>query len=112
MPKRTKPTLPTTPQAKLSGVIKAVRDTMRKDAGLNGDLDRIPQLAWLLFLKAFDGLEERREILDGAAYQPAIAEPYRWRDWAADQVDGRQASVQAASREAIRDRAPAQPGGT
>jgi len=89
MPKRTKPTLPTTPQAKLSGVIKAVRDTMRKDAGLNGDLDRIPQLAWLLFLKAFDGLEERREILDGAAYQPAIAEPYRWRDWAADQVDGR-----------------------
>lgn len=89
MPKRTKPTPPTTPQAKLSGVIKAVRDTMRKDAGLNGDLDRIPQLAWLLFLKAFDGLEERREIVDGAAYRPAIAAPYRWRDWAADQVDGR-----------------------
>jgi type I restriction enzyme M protein len=89
MPKRTKPMLLTTPQAKLSGVIKAVRDTMRKDAGLNGDLDRIPQLAWLLFLKAFDGLEERREIVEGAAYQRAIAEPYRWRDWAADQVDGR-----------------------
>ena len=34
---------------------------MRKDAGLNGDLDRIPQLAWLLFLKAFDGLEQNRE---------------------------------------------------
>ncbi len=32
---------------------------MRKDAGLNGDLDRIPQLAWLLFLKAFDALEQR-----------------------------------------------------
>ncbi len=89
MPKRSKPTPPTTPQAKLSGVIKAVRDTMRKDAGLNGDLDRIPQLAWLLFLKAFDGLEERREIVDGAAYRSAIAEPYRWRDWAADAVDGR-----------------------
>jgi type I restriction enzyme M protein len=89
MPKRTKPAAPTTPQAKLSGVIKAVRDTMRKDAGLNGDLDRIPQLAWLLFLKAFDGLEERREIVEGTAFQPAIGEPYRWRDWAADQVDGR-----------------------
>ncbi len=37
---------------------------MRKDAGLNGDLDRIPQLAWLLFLKAFDGLEENREVTD------------------------------------------------
>lgn len=89
MPKRTKPAPPTSPQAKLSGVIKTVRDMMRKDAGLNGDIDRIPQLAWLLFLKAFDGLEERREIVEGASFQQAIAEPYRWRDWAADQVDGR-----------------------
>ncbi len=89
MPKRTKPTAPTSPQAKLSGVIKAVRDTMRKDAGLNGDLDRIPQLAWLLFLKAFDGLEERRQIIEGTRFRPAIEEPYRWRDWAADRMDGR-----------------------
>lgn len=48
----------TTPQAKLAAVIKSARDAMRKDAGLNGDLDRIPQLAWLLFLRAFDGLEQ------------------------------------------------------
>jgi type I restriction enzyme M protein len=89
MPKRAKPTPPTSPQAKLSGVIKSVRDTMRKDAGLNGDIDRIPQLAWLLFLKAFDGLEQRREIVEGASFRPAIEQPYRWRDWAADQVDGR-----------------------
>lgn len=73
----------TSPQAKLAAVIKTARDAMRKDAGLNGDLDRIPQLAWLLFLKAFDGLEENREITD-AKYRPAIEEPYRWRDWAAD----------------------------
>jgi type I restriction enzyme M protein len=89
MPKRTATTPPTSPQAKLSAVIKAVRDTMRKDAGLNGDLDRIPQLAWLLFLKAFDGLEERREVVEGRDYRPAIDEPYRWRDWAADPLDGR-----------------------
>ncbi len=56
---------------------------MRKDAGLNGDLDRIPQLAWLLFLKAFDGLEQNREVTD-ADYKPSIEAPYRWRDWAAD----------------------------
>lgn len=61
---------------------------MRKDAGLNGDLDRIPQLAWLLFLKAFDGLEERREIVT-KKFRPAIDEPYRWRDWAADSVNGK-----------------------
>lgn len=56
---------------------------MRKDAGLNGDLDRIPQLAWLLFLKAFDGLELNREVT-ASNFQPAIEAPYRWRDWAAD----------------------------
>jgi hypothetical protein len=30
---------------------------MRKDAALSGEVDRIPQLSWLLFLKAFDALE-------------------------------------------------------
>ncbi len=93
MPKRKTPATPTSPQAKLSGTIKAVRDIMRKDAGLNGDIDRIPQLAWLLFLKAFDGLEERRQIVEGAGFQPAIGEPYRWRDWAADRVNGRTGDV-------------------
>ena len=81
---RTKKTsAPTSPQAQLAAVIKTARDAMRKDAGLNGDLDRIPQLAWLLFLKAFDGVEQNREVTD-AKYRPAIDEPYRWRDWAAD----------------------------
>ena len=61
---------------------------MRKDAGLNGDLDRIPQLAWLLFLRAFDALEQRREFTE-RDYRPAIEEPYRWRDWAADPISGR-----------------------
>ena len=74
---------PTSPQAKLTSVIKSARDFMRKDAGLNGDLDRIPQLAWLLFLKAFDGLEQNREVTE-SNYRPAIVAPYRWRDWAAD----------------------------
>jgi type I restriction enzyme M protein len=80
-PKKAAP--PASPQAKLAAVIKSARDAMRKDAGLNGDLDRIPQLAWLLFLKAFDGLEQNREVTE-ADFRPAIRAPYRWRDWAAD----------------------------
>lgn len=60
---------------------------MRKDAGLNSDLDRIPQLAWLLFLKAFDDLEERRQITE-RNYRAVIDEPFRWRDWAADPERG------------------------
>jgi type I restriction enzyme M protein len=79
--KKTPP--PTTPQAKLSAVIKSARDAMRKDAGLNGDLDRIPQLAWMLFLRAFDGIEQNWEVTD-PKFRPAIKAPYRWRDWAAD----------------------------
>jgi type I restriction enzyme M protein len=79
-PKMRTQALPT-PQARLAAIIKSARDDMRKDAGLNGDLDRIPQLAWLLFLRAFDGLEQNREVTD-PGFRPAIQAPYRWRDWA------------------------------
>ena len=48
-------------KASLSSLIKSARDIMRKDAGLNGDLDRLPQLSWILFLKCYDDLEMRRE---------------------------------------------------
>ena len=30
---------------------------MRKDKGLNGDLDRLPMLTWIMFLKFLDDLE-------------------------------------------------------
>jgi type I restriction enzyme M protein len=83
MARSRKATPPASPQAKLAAVIKSARDAMRKDAGLNGDLDRIPQLAWLLFLKAFDGLEQNRKVTE-EEFRSAIEAPYRWRDWAAD----------------------------
>src|SRR2546422_10408558 len=78
----------TSSKQELSSTIKTARDIMRKDAGLNGDVDRIPQLAWLLFLKAWDDLEGRREVTE-RRYRPAIDAPYRWRDWAADHIKGR-----------------------
>ncbi len=78
---------PTTPAARLSSVIKSSRDIMRKDAGLNGDLDRIPEFSWILFLKCFDDLEQRREVTENN-YKPAIRKPFRWRDWAADPDKG------------------------
>ncbi len=75
----------------LSSIIKSARDIMRKDAGLSGDLDRLPQLSWILFLKCYDDLEIRRESLaelDGSAYRPVIPASFRWRDWAADPDKG------------------------
>jgi len=74
-------------RAQLSSIIKSARDLMRKDAGLSGELDRLPQLSWVLFLKCYDDLEQRRAdeaILAGKKHRPAIPSPYRWRDWAAD----------------------------
>jgi type I restriction enzyme M protein len=75
--------VPLTAKAQLSAAIKRARDIMRKDAGLNGDLDRIPQLSWIMFLKCFDDMEQRREVTE-KKYRPAIEPPYRWRDWASD----------------------------
>lgn len=61
---------------------------MRKDKGLNGDLDRLPLLTWIMFLKFLDDLERQREDeakLAAKKFRPAIEPPYRWRDWAANQ---------------------------
>jgi type I restriction enzyme M protein len=40
---------PTTTQA-LGSLLKSARHIMRKDKGLNGDLDRLPMLTWIMFL--------------------------------------------------------------
>jgi len=80
-----KPAL-TTAQA-LGALLKSARDIMRKDKGLNGDLDRLPLLTWIMFLKFLDDLERQREqeaALARTRFRPAIEPPYRWRDWAAN----------------------------
>ena len=68
-----------------SAVIKSIRDKMRKDPGLSTDVDRLPQLSWLLFLKCFDDLEKSRAVLD-ENYEETMEAPYRWRDWAANEA--------------------------
>jgi type I restriction enzyme M protein len=71
----------------LGSLLKSARDIMRKDKGLNGDLDRLPLLTWIMFLKFLDDLEQQREDeakLGGRKFKAAVGAPYRWRDWAAD----------------------------
>jgi len=71
---------------RLSSLIKSARDIMRKDKGLSGELDRLPMLTWIMFLKFLDDVEGLREDsakLRGEAFYPTIEPPYRWRDWAA-----------------------------
>ena len=66
----------------ISNTTKALKDIMRIDAGINGDAQYIEQIAWLLFLKAFDYKEQEWELEDD--YIPVIPEQYQWRNWAED----------------------------
>jgi type I restriction enzyme M protein len=67
----------------LSTTIKTIQDIMRKDAGVDGDAQRISQLVWMLFLKVFDDAEAERELMEDR-YKSPIPERLRWRAWAAD----------------------------
>jgi type I restriction enzyme M protein len=87
---KTKTAVPLTTAQQLGSIVKSARDIMRKDKGLNGDLDRLPMLTWIMFLKFLDDMESIREQeaqMAGEKFRAAIEAPYRWRDWAI-QPDG------------------------
>lgn len=58
MARKQKTSQPLTTAQRLGGLIKSARDIMRKDKGLNGDLDRLPMLTWIMFLKFLDDMEQ------------------------------------------------------
>ena len=69
--------------ANLSGFVKRLRDIMRNDAGINGDAQRLEQIAWLLFLKVYDAKEQDWEFEEDD-YVSIIPEACRWSTWAHD----------------------------
>lgn len=73
--------------ASLGGFVKSVRNIMRQDPGVNGDAQRIEQLAWMLFLKVYDAKEQDWEI-DEDDYVSIIPEACQWRNWAYDDFSG------------------------
>ena len=50
---------------------------MRNDPGINGDAQRIEQIAWILFLKIYD-VKEQDWIFDDEDYVPIIPLRCRW----------------------------------
>ena len=69
----------------VGNLVKRLQDIMRKDAGINGDAQRIEQMVWMFFLKVYDAAEEDWELdaLDnGEDFKSIIPEPLRWRNWA------------------------------
>ena len=71
----------------LSGFVKRLRDIMRNDAGINGDAQRIEQIAWMLFLKVYDSKEQDWEFNEDD-YTSIIPEECRWYNWAVDDKSG------------------------
>jgi type I restriction enzyme M protein len=72
----------------LRSIIDRCRQIMRKDKGLSGELDRLPMLTWIMFLKFLDDREREREQgakLKGEEFEPIVEPPYRWRDWAVEE---------------------------
>lgn len=71
----------------LSSFVKRIRDIMRNDAGINGDAQRIEQIAWMLFLKVYDAKEQDWDINEDN-YESIIPENCRWSNWAVDDHSG------------------------
>lgn len=60
---------------------------MRNDAGINGDAQRIEQIAWMLFLKVYDAKEQDWDVNDDN-YQSIIPDNCKWINWAHDDHSG------------------------
>ena len=48
----------------ISGTVKSIQDIMRKDAGVDGDAQRIGQMVWMFFLKIYDDREAELELIE------------------------------------------------
>src|SRR5947208_9678120 len=63
--------------------VKSIQDIMRKDAGVDGDAQRLSQLCWMFFLKIIDDQDQELELLN-PGYRSPIPEKLQWRTWAAN----------------------------
>ncbi len=74
----------------LSTTIKSLQDIMRKDAGVDGDAQRIGQLGWLLFFKIYSDLELEAAI-ENERYVSPIPKGLHWSEWADQDALGKDA---------------------
>lgn len=68
----------------IASKLKTIENKLRKDDNLSGQIDYNEQMAWMLFLKSLDVLEEKREKqgkLADRKFEPILDERYRWRSW-------------------------------
>jgi type I restriction enzyme M protein len=61
--------------------VKSIQDIMRKDAGVDGDAQRLSQLCWMFFLKIIDDQDVQLELRQDG-YRSPIPKRLQWRTWA------------------------------
>ena len=71
----------------ITSFVKRFRDIMRADPGINGDAQRIEQIAWMLFLKVYDSKEDEWKAMD-KNYVSIIPEDIQWKNWAHEEKAG------------------------
>lgn len=65
----------------VSQIVKSIQKIMRKDAGVDGDAQRLGQLTWMLFLKIFSDREKQIMIIN-ENYTSPIPDNLKWSSWA------------------------------
>ncbi|MEO9365080.1 MAG: N-6 DNA methylase, partial [Nitrososphaera sp.] len=69
----------------ISTKLKTIENKLRRDANMSGQIDYNEQIAWMLFLKALDFLEQKQiteaKLLDKKP-EYILDEEFRWSSWA------------------------------
>ena len=69
----------------LEQTINRTTNILWRDDGISGAMHYTEQTSWILFLKFLDDYEKEKAdeaILSGVAYEPVLAEEFRWQNWA------------------------------
>ncbi len=67
----------------IRNTVKSIQDIMWKDAGVDGDAQRLSQLCWMFFLKIIDDQDKQLEVMQDD-YRSPIPKALQWRTWAAN----------------------------
>ncbi len=74
----------------MNGYLRSIMDIMRRDKA-KGPLEYIPELTWMLFVRLLDEKESRQaeeSAITKETFEESIAYPFRWRDYAFEDVSG------------------------
>jgi type I restriction enzyme M protein len=64
--------------------VKSIQDIMRKDAGVDGDAQRLSQLCWMFFLKIIDDQDQQMEVMQSTATVRPFPSKFAMAHWAAN----------------------------